>query len=107
MNLQPKHYDFIKNGTKHIELRLYDEKRQAIQKGDIIEFSNSSNEILQAEVIDLLRYDSFKELMNDYDISELADDSMTKEELLKTLQEFYPNEKQAKYGVVGIKVKVL
>ena len=30
MNLQPKYFDFIKGGTKRIELRLYDEKRQSI-----------------------------------------------------------------------------
>lgn len=27
MKLQPKYYDFILNGTKRIEIRLYDEKR--------------------------------------------------------------------------------
>lgn len=37
MNLQPKYFDFIKDGTKRIELRLYDEKRQLIRLGDIIE----------------------------------------------------------------------
>ena len=26
MNLQPKYFDFIKDGTKRIELRLYDKK---------------------------------------------------------------------------------
>ena len=40
MNLQPKYFDFIKDGTKRIELRLYDEKRQQIKIGDLIEFSS-------------------------------------------------------------------
>ena len=30
LKLQPKHFDYINNGTKRIELRLYDEKRQKI-----------------------------------------------------------------------------
>ena len=59
MNLQPKYFDFIKDGTKRIELRLYDEKRQSIQLGDIIEFAKSEDEKFKAEVIGLLRYDSF------------------------------------------------
>ena len=47
MNLQPKYFDFIKGGTKRIELRLYDEKRQSIQLGDIIEFAKSDDEKIQ------------------------------------------------------------
>ncbi len=40
LNLQDKYFDFIKTGTKRIELRLFDEKRQKIQLGDTIEFAN-------------------------------------------------------------------
>ncbi len=36
MKLQDKYYNYILNGTKRIELRLYDEKRQQIKIGDII-----------------------------------------------------------------------
>lgn len=107
MNLQPKYYDFIKYGTKRIELRLYDEKRSKIQLGDIIEFSKSERDKLKAEVIGLLRYNSFKDLFEDFDISILADASMTKDELLDVLSEFYTPEKQAQYGVVGIRLKIL
>ena len=38
MKLQPEYYNDIKNGTKRIEIRLNDEKRQKIKKGDIICF---------------------------------------------------------------------
>ena len=34
MKLQPKFFDFIKSGTKRIELRLYDEKRRNIELED-------------------------------------------------------------------------
>ena len=79
MNLQPKYFDFIKGGTKRIELRLYDEKRQSIQLGDIIEFAKSDDEKFKAEVVGLLRYNSFADLFEDFDISILADSSMTKQ----------------------------
>ena len=107
MNLQQRFFDYIKNGTKRIELRLFDEKRQKIKVGDTIEFSSQEGESFEAEVVDLLRYDSFEKLFADYDISILADKSMTKEELLGVLQEFYTPEKQAEYGVVGIKIKLV
>lgn len=38
MKLQPEYYNFILNGTKRIEIRLYDEKRQGIMLGDTIKF---------------------------------------------------------------------
>ncbi len=107
MNLQPKYYGFIKDGTKRIELRLNDEKRRQIQLGDIIEFSKSEDDIFRAEVIGLLRYNTFEDLFEDFDISILADSSMTKGELMDALSEFYTPEKQAKYGVVGIRLKLI
>ena len=107
MNLQSKYFDFIKNGTKRIELRLYDEKRQQINLGDSIEFSKSENEKFKAKVIGLLRYETFSDLFNDFDISVLADQFMTKQELLNVLQEFYTPEKQAQYGVLGIRLELL
>ena len=107
MNLQSKYFDFIKNGTKRIELRLYDEKRQQIKLGDSIEFSKSENEKFKVRVIGLLRYETFSDLFNDFNISVLADQSMTKQELLNVLQEFYTPEKQAQYGVLGIRLELL
>lgn len=40
MNLHNEPFDLIKNGTKTIELRLNDEKRQLLKENDIIEFTN-------------------------------------------------------------------
>lgn len=39
MKLQEKYFDYIKYGTKQYEVRLNDEKRKKIKKGDLIEFS--------------------------------------------------------------------
>ena len=36
MKLQPEYFNFILNGTKRIEIRLNDEKRQSIKLGDKI-----------------------------------------------------------------------
>ena len=107
MNLQPKYFDFIKAGTKRIELRIYDEKRRLIQLGDIIEFAKSDDEKFKAKVVGLLRYKSFADLFEDFDISILADNSMTKQELLEVLGEFYSDEKQAEFGVIGIRIKLI
>ena len=49
----------------------------------------------------------FKSSSLDFDISILADKSMSKEELLNVLQEFYTTEEQQKYGVLGIRINPL
>ena len=84
MKLQPKYYNFILNGTKRIEIRLFDEKRQKIKLGDTIKFSKETdlNESFIAKVIGLLRYNNFEDMLEDFDISILSDKSMTKEELI-------------------------
>ena len=107
MKLQPKYFDFIKYGTKRIELRLYDEKRRNIELGDKIVFKKEPEleEAVEATVVGLLRYESFKELFEDFDVSLLADKSMTKEELLGALEEFYAVERQEEVGVLGIRIE--
>lgn len=54
-----------------------------------------------------MRYNSFADLFEDFDISILADASMTKQELLEVLGEFYTEEKQAEFGVIGIRIKLI
>lgn len=100
---------FILNGTKRLEIRLFDEKRKQIKIGDTIKFSKvpDLNESFNAKVIELLRYNSFENMFKDFDISILSDKSMTKEELITVLEQFYPKEKQEQYGVLGIRIELL
>ena len=41
MKLNPAPFGLIKAGKKTVEMRLFDEKRQRIKAGDIIEFTNT------------------------------------------------------------------
>lgn len=109
MKLQPKYYDYILNGTKRIEIRLYDEKRQKIKIGDTIKFLKEPDlkESFNASVVDLYRYNNFDDMFKNFDISALSDKSMTKEELINDLEDFYTKEKQNKYGVLGIKIELV
>lgn len=108
MKLQPKYFNYIKEGTKRIELRLNDEKRQLINLGDTIVFKKEPDldSSFDAKVVGLLNYTDFDSLFNDFDISILADSSMTKEELINVLEEFYTKEKQKQYGVLGIRLEI-
>ena len=104
MKLQPKYYNFILNGTKRIEIRLFDEKRQQIKIGDTIKFLKEPNlnESFNAKVTGLLRYNTFEDMFRDFNISVLSDKSMTKEELINTLEQFYTKEKELNKGQQSI-----
>ena len=108
MKLQPKYYNYIINGTKRIELRLNDEKRRLIKIGDTIKFLKEPDldESFEAKVIGLIRYDSFKDMFEDFDISLLADKTITKDELENVLNEFYTKDLQKQYGVLGIRIEI-
>ena len=68
MKLQEDPFERIKNGTKTVEFRLYDEKRQTIQIGDEIEFSKlpELQEKLLVKVIDLYKEESFEKQINTF-----------------------------------------
>lgn len=107
MNLRPEPFDMINSGKKTIELRLYDEKRQQIQVGDTITFTNTETaEELTAMVKDLFVFDSFGELYKKLPLlacgyTEDDIDTAKPEDML----DYYPLEMQKRYGVVGIEVE--
>ncbi|MDD2839871.1 MAG: ASCH domain-containing protein [Rickettsiales bacterium] len=106
LNLRKKYFDLIKNGEKTIELRLFDEKRKNIKIGDILIFKNDGDEeILQAKVINLYNSDCFENLVKLFDIKKTGFSSI--KELNECILEFYTKEKQEKYGVLGIEIKIL
>jgi broad specificity phosphatase PhoE len=107
MGLQDKYFNFIKSGTKRLELRLYDEKRQKIRVGDLIRFKNSEGEILRCRVEALHIYPDFASLFADFPKEMLADQSISKNEMLDIMQEFYPEKRQHETGVVGIQIEPL
>lgn len=105
MKVQPRYYEAIKDGIKQIELRLYDEKRKEIRLGDTIEILKEPDlkERILVKVIGLLHYESFPMLLRDFDSSIVAGPTVSKEELLRDLEVYYSKEKQAKFGVLGIR----
>ena len=107
MRLHDEPFKLIQSGTKTIELRLYDEKRQQIQVGDIIEFtSRATGEVQKTKVIAMHIYSCFADLYRDYDKVSLG---YGKDEEAKPedMELYYSKEEQEKYGVVGIEIELL
>lgn len=107
MNLNPNPYAMIKNGLKDIELRLYDEKRRLISKGDIIVFTNiETKEKIKVLVKELHIYKNYEELYPNFEKTRLG--YLEDEEANpKDMEEYYSIVNIEKYGVVGIEVVVL
>lgn len=105
MKLQSSPFQKIKDGTKTIELRLFDEKRQQLKLGDEIEFSliDSPDEKLLTEVVGLLRYKSFQDLYKDY-LPEVIG-SETKDDW-RLMRKYYSEEDEKRFGVLGIRVNI-
>ena len=109
MNLNPEPFKMICSGQKTIELRLNDEKRKKIKVGDSIEFTQTeTGECLIVQVIAIHRFDSFVEL---YQKLPLLKCGYTKADIEAAKPEdmdlYYTPEQQAKYGVLGIEIKII
>lgn len=108
MKLQKEYYDYIKNGTKRIEIRLNDEKRSKIKINDIIRFHliNNEDEFIKVKVIGLLKYNNIIDLINDHDMKLLTRYDMTSDELIHIFNDIYSIDKQQIYGVLGIRFEL-
>lgn len=107
MKLNDVPFETIENGTKTIELRLYDEKRRKIKIGDTICFKGKASTI-KAIVKALHIFRNFDEL---YAALPLDKCGYTADELAtaspEDMLEYYTKEQIKKYGVVGIQIEVI
>lgn len=105
MRLHKEPFESIKNGNKTYELRLYDEKRRAIQVGDLICFTSPNGEQLFVKVQKLHIFESFKELYATLPLLQCGyeDESDAKAE---DMEAYYSKSEQQKYGVVGIEIEL-
>ena len=103
MKLNESPFERIKNGTKIIEFRLYDEKRQQIKVGDQIEFSKLPDlqEKILVDVVELYRKDTFENLFR-----KLYNDEEEIVRKTKSMYNYYSPEEEKEYGVLGIKIKL-
>lgn len=107
MKLNPGPFEDIKSGKKKIEIRLNDNKRQKLQIGDLIEFCKlpELSEKMEVEVISLLPYNSFKELMSNTSPEDYGS-SPFPGNFLDDIYNIYTKEQEDEWGVLGIKIEL-
>ena len=107
MNLWHDSFTAIREQTKTIEMRLYDEKRSKIKIGDSIIFTDTSNdERIECLVSNLYRYPSFKELYKYHDSVSIGYSKGEDADPDDMLQ-YYSKDMIEKYGVVGIELSLV
>lgn len=97
MKLQRAPFEKIKGGQKTIEMRLYDEKRRQIAVGDTITF-RCGEETLIVTVCGLHRFSDFAAMYAAMPHSMLGSDDP------QDMEQYYSQEEQRKYGVLGIEI---
>lgn len=104
MKLKESPFEKIKNGTKTIEFRLYDEKRSKIKIGDQIEFSKLPDlkETILVNVLDLYRDSTFESLFK-----KLFHDEEEIKRKTSSMYQYYSPVEEKQYGVVGIKISLI
>ena len=107
MHLDKEAFNSIKNGTKTIEMRLFDDKRKEMSIGDEITFINRLNdEKVNTKIINIYNYDNFEQLYKNHNKKDLGyneDDIASPADM----NLYYSYDKQLKYGVVAIEIKVI
>ena len=107
MRLQHKPFCRIQDGTKTIEMRLNDEKRQLLKEGDLIEFENlMTKDFLKVEIVHLYSFPNFVELYQKFD-KRMLGYSDHEEANPKDMEEYYSIAEQEQFGVLAIEVKRL
>lgn len=106
LKLATEPFNAIISGNKTIESRLYDAKRQKIQIGDQIIFTNRDNseQTVTTEVVGLLRYATFRDLFSHNNPRKFGGDNV--EWLENQISEFYSLSDQLENGVIGIEFEI-
>lgn len=109
MSLYERPFNLIKDHQKTIEIRCNDEKRRKLAVGDTITFQRLPEcaESLTVEVLALYPFPTFEELYRSFDFAEFGCAGRTMEQMLEGTFETYSKEKEAAYGALGIRIRLI
>ena len=105
MKLIKTAFDKISNGSKTIEIRVYDEKRQKLGVGDKITFAllPTKTKKITKTVTGLCISRSFVDLFKVIDSKKAGwENPKSTEEMVEDMRKFYSEEEEKQYGVVAI-----
>lgn len=108
LKLKDSPFNSVATGQKTIEMRLYDDKRKLIKKGDIIYFIHADDyaRTLKVVVENVFIFSNFDELYSNFSPRVLGykeDEVANPNDMMK----YYSKADINKYGVCGIQIKLI
>jgi len=110
MKLNPLPFQRIKKGSKKIEIRLFDEKRQKLKVGEKIEFSNLENmeEKIIVEILNLKKFKSFKSLIINTPMKKFGyPENYDIQKFLNSIYSIYTKKQEDMHSVLAIEIKLI
>ncbi len=109
MRLAEEPFGWTKDGKMVIETRLFDEKRRKIEIGDNIIFKKLPDEmeLIEVRVKALLRFESFADFFKLLPKHLLGHEGLALEQQVNRMRNYYSEEEEKKYGVLGIWFEVI
>ncbi|UOR10372.1 ASCH domain-containing protein [Halobacillus amylolyticus] len=109
MKLYENPFRLIKEGRKHVEVRLNDEKRRKVKIGDVIEFRNLSevSKTVIVEVINLQSYSTFQEMYEHIPREDFGLEVLSLNEMVNSTYKIYTPEQEKQWGALAISIQLL
>lgn len=109
MRLAEEPFIWTKSGKMVIETRLFDEKRRKIEIGDSIIFKKlpDETETIEVRVKALLRFEGFADFFRLVPKNLSGHEGLTLEQQISRMRNYYSEEEEKKYGVLGIWFEVI
>ena len=109
MLIKPEFFDDVVNGDKIYEVRTNDERRKAMNIGDIMIIIKEPEltDWVAVKIVDKLEFKNFTELYDTLPKKEVGFEGRTTEEIVSELRRFYTEEQENTIGVVAIKQQVV
>lgn len=108
MSLQPAFLQLVRQRSKTIEVRVADDKRQAVAVGDRIRFHCDDGAIevgpVTVVVVSWHRYSSFEALLDSQPLQAINPE-LTHDQQLAVLRSIYPPDREA-LGVIAFGIRV-
>ena len=102
MHVKQHYFDLLETGSKSVEFRLNDAKRQCIKVGDKVRFvcQNDRSRFVVLTVSGILVSSAFETLITKIDHNLLG--GISPQQQLKELEEIYDSASVQKYGVIAL-----
>ena len=107
MKVKSEYFKQISRGTRTVEARLFDEKRQSLKIGDLIEFTdaNAPGKKIMVTIVALHHFPSFSKLFDHFIPNSFGGE--TKDEFLFSMEKIYSQEDEKKYGALAMEIRTI